>query len=98
MNTYVALLRGIMPMNPNMRPVKSVWAFEKMGFKNVRMVIASGNVVFDSSSKSGVALEKKIEQVLPKLLGFSSITIIRSEDELAKLISKKTVLSTGSWF
>ena len=88
MNIYVALLRGIGPSNPNMHPSKLKWAFEKMGFKNVRTVIASGNVVFESQSKNTATLEKKIETSLPKLLGFSSTTIIRSKDDLKKLISK----------
>jgi uncharacterized protein (DUF1697 family) len=55
----------------------------------VQTVIASGNVVFDSSSKDKPALEKKIETALPKLLGFSSTTIVRSRDELEKLVAKK---------
>lgn len=86
--TYVALLRGIGPRNPNMHPKKLQGAFEKMGFKNVHTVIASGNVVFDFPSKDAAALEAKIEKALLKLLGFTSTTIIRSRDDLAKLIAK----------
>jgi len=90
--TYVALLRGIGPTNPNMHPKKLTEAFEKMGFRNVRTVIASGNVVFDppagGTSKNGAVLETKIEKALPKLLGFSSTTIIRSKEELEKLLKK----------
>lgn len=88
MTTYVALLRGIGPMNPNMRPAKLRQAFEKMGFQNVRTVISSGNVVFDSSSKSASSLEKKIEAALPKLLHFSSTTIVRSKKEIETLSKK----------
>jgi uncharacterized protein (DUF1697 family) len=86
MARYVALLRGIMPMNPNMRGEKLKAAFEGLGFKNVHTVIASGNVVFDSSSKSGSALETKIEKELPKKLGFMSTTMIRSRAELEALV------------
>lgn len=88
MSTYVALLRGIGPINPNMHPKKLKGAFETMVFKNVRTVIASGNVVFESSSKSTAAIETKIEKALPKLLGFNSTTVVRSRDELAKLVAK----------
>lgn len=88
MATYVALLRGIGPLKPNMHPAKLKSAFEKMRFKNVRTVIASGNVVFESLSKDAAALESKIETALPKLLGFFSATIIRSKEELEKLIAK----------
>lgn len=88
MTTYVALLRGIGPTNPNMRPAKLKWGFEEMGFKNVRTVISSGNVVFESSSKSEAALETKIEKALPKILGFASTTIVRSLSDMEKLLSK----------
>lgn len=88
MITYVALLRGIGPTDPNMRPAKLKEAFEKMGFKDVRTVISSGNVVFNSSSKSTSALEKKIEKALPELLGFTSTAIIRSKQEIDALIKR----------
>lgn len=88
MKTYVALLRGIGPTNPNMHPKKLKGAFEKMSFKNVRTVIASGNVVFESPSKNEAVLEKKIEIALPRLLGFSSTTIVRNREELEKMLAK----------
>jgi len=85
---YVALLRGIMPMNPNMKGEKLKGVFESLGFTNVATVIASGNVVFESPSKNIKALEAKIEKALPKQLGFSSTTIIRSREELKALVKK----------
>ena len=88
MTTYVALLRGIMPMNPNMKSEKLKGVFESLGFKNVRTVIASGNVVFETDSKNALALETKIEKALPKQLGFYSTTIVRSQDDLKRLVKK----------
>jgi len=85
---YVALLRGIGPTNPNMHPEKLRKFFESLGLKNVHTVIVSGNVVFDSPSKSATALETKIEKALPKKLGFNSATIIRSRVELERLVKK----------
>jgi uncharacterized protein (DUF1697 family) len=85
---YVALLRGIGPTNPNMHPAKLKKFFEELGFKDVQTVIASGNVVFTSPSKSPQALEKKIEAALPKKLKFTSTTIIRSQKELESLVKK----------
>ncbi|MFZ2555979.1 MAG: DUF1697 domain-containing protein [Minisyncoccia bacterium] len=87
MTTYVALLRGIMPMNPNMRSAKLKEAFEKMGLKNVKTVIASGNVVFDSP-KNAAVLEALIEKSLPELIGFKSTTLIRSTKEIEALVRK----------
>jgi uncharacterized protein (DUF1697 family) len=88
MATYVALLRGIMPQNPNMHGSKLKGVFESLGFTNVVTVIGSGNVVFETKSKNVKALEAKIQAELPKQLGFSSTTIIKSKDELEKLIKK----------
>jgi uncharacterized protein (DUF1697 family) len=85
---YVAMLRGIGPTNPNMRGEKLLSVFVGLGFSNVRTVIASGNVVFDSTSKNQAALEAKIEKELPKRLGFASTTIIRSKGELEALVKK----------
>ncbi|MES2215952.1 MAG: DUF1697 domain-containing protein [Patescibacteria group bacterium] len=82
MTTYVALLRGIGPTNPNMHGSKLKWAFEELGLKEVIPVISSGNVIFKSSSKNSRALGTKIEKALPKLLGFKSSTIVRSQEEL----------------
>lgn len=85
---YVALLRGIMPMNPNMKSTKLKEFFESLGFENVQTVIASGNILFDSPSADITSLEEKIEKELPRRLGFTSSTIIRSQDEIKALIDK----------
>ena len=88
MTTYVALLRGIMPMNPNMKGEKLRQVFESLGFEHVGTVIASGNVVFSSPSKNAAGLEARIEKAFPKRLGFKSTTIIRSCKELEGLVKK----------
>ncbi len=88
MTTYVALIRGIMPMNPNTKSDKLKALFELLGFKNVATVIASGNVVFQTASANSAELETKIEKALTAKLNFTSTVIIRSEDELKKLVTK----------
>src|SRR5687767_7497328 len=85
---YVALLRGIAPMNPNMRNDILRGVFEKLGFAHVQTVISSGNVLFKSDSQDTEKLEKRIEQAIPQELGFSSTTIIRSQEQLQKLVKK----------
>lgn len=71
-------------MFPNQNSASLKAAFEKLGLKNVRTVISSGNVIFDSQSNDVPALESKIEAYWPKL-GFNSTTIIRSIVDLQKL-------------
>jgi uncharacterized protein (DUF1697 family) len=85
---YVALLRGIGPLNPNMRNDKLRKVFEELGFQNVQTVISSGNVLFESPSRNVKAIEASVEKALPKRLGFTSTTIIRSQDELHSLVKK----------
>jgi uncharacterized protein (DUF1697 family) len=88
MTTYVALLRGIGPGNPNMTSAKFKAFFESLGFKNVSTVIASGNIVFDSPSTDGAKIEAKIEKALPLQLGFNRAAIVRSKEELQRLAKK----------
>lgn len=88
MPAYVAFLRGIGPGNPNMRNEKLRELFEFFGFENVRTVISSGNVLFESPARSKRTLEARIEKALPEHLGFSSTTIIRSLDDLQKLVAQ----------
>lgn len=88
MTKYVALLRGIAPTNPNMRNDKLRRVFEKLGFANVKTVVSSGNIVFESPSRSVRKLEDRIEEALPKELGFKSTTIIRSQKQFQQLVDK----------
>lgn len=85
MTKYVALLRGIAPLNPNMRNEKLRGVFESLGFSNVKTVISSGNVLFETSSTDEPALETMIEEALTAQLGFHSTTIIRSHKQLQRL-------------
>lgn len=89
MTTYVALLRGIGPGNPNMRNEKLCKVIEQLGMKNVRSVISSGNIVFESSLTDTAQLEAIIEEAWPRELGFHSTTIVRSSDEIKALLSSR---------
>lgn len=88
MKLYVALLRGIGPGNPNMHQSKLKECFEKIGLKNVHPVIGSGNVVFESDEKDEAKLEAKIESAMTMHLQFTRAAIVRSEDDLKKLVKK----------
>lgn len=88
MTTYVALLRGIAPMNPNMRNEKLRGLFEKLGFTNVRTVISSGNVIFESTSRSAKKLEDRIEAAILAQLAFTSTTIIRSKGQIQQFVDQ----------
>lgn len=89
MPKYVAFLRAI---NVGGHTVKMDYLralFETLDFRNVETFIASGNVIFDSTSKSTGALEKKIESCLREALGYEVATFIRSTAQLADIAQHK---------
>lgn len=80
------MLRGIGPGNSNMTSEKFRSFFEALGFTGVQVVLASGNIIFESTNNDEEALSEHIEKALPQKLGFSRSAIIRSETELQYLI------------
>lgn len=84
MSRYVALLRGVSPMNAKMPELRA--CFEAMGFTNVRTVLASGNVVFDSPGRSEPALVRAIETGMAEQLPRSFPVILRSTKYLQKVL------------
>lgn len=89
MPKYVAFLRAI---NVGGHTVKMDYLrrlFEALAFSDVQSFIASGNIIFDSTSKSTKALEKKIEDHLQAALGYEVKTFIRSTSELMEIARYK---------
>lgn len=86
MPRYVAFLRAINVGGHvvKMDPLRKM--FESIGCSHVETVIASGNVIFDSPSKSAKALEKKIEDHLRKKLGYDVATFLRTPAELGEVV------------
>ena len=82
MPRYAAFLRGI---NIGGRRVKNDAlraCFEHMGFDDVAIHIASGNVVFSSPSRSVAKLTDRIESGLEGSLGFDATTFLRTAEEM----------------
>jgi uncharacterized protein (DUF1697 family) len=84
---YIAFLRGIAPGNPAMRNENLRMVFGKLGYSNVRSVISSGNVLFDSDNKVISELQENIETALFNSLGFHSMTLVRSRQDIRKLLA-----------
>ena len=81
-------MRGIGPSNPNMHGQKLAGAIEKLGFTNAQPLLSSGNVVFESDIQNIAKLEAMIQTQWPKQLGFTSLTIVRSQQQLEALSAK----------
>ncbi len=85
MTAYVALLRGIAPTNPLMRNAELRKVFESLSFTNVRTVISSGNVLFETPSRAPVQVASAIEAALHEHLGAPCSTILRSRRQIDHL-------------
>ena len=83
MTRYAAFLRGV---NLGKRQVKSadlLTAFTAMGFANVKPLLASGNVLFDTDNVDARAIEAALE----KQFGFDIGTVLRSQEQLRALVA-----------
>jgi uncharacterized protein (DUF1697 family) len=87
MTTYVAFLRGINLGKRNVKMDVLRGLFEELGFRNVKTVIASGNVVFDA--KPSKALAQKIEKHLEASLGYDVRTFLRTMDDVERIRDAK---------
>ncbi|HKO42842.1 MAG TPA: DUF1697 domain-containing protein [Pyrinomonadaceae bacterium] len=91
---YVAFLRAINVGGHIVKMDHLRSLFESLGFANVETFIASGNVIFDSKTRSIAALEKKIEKQLQAGLGYEVKTFIRTLDEIADVIRDESFNTT----
>lgn len=85
MPKYIAFLRAINVGGHTVKMDHLRRLFEAMGHSNVETFIASGNVIFSSTSKTPSALEKKIAAQLQASLGYEVATFIRTPSELAAI-------------
>lgn len=83
---YAAFLRGIGPSNPNMHQSKLCGVLAELGFQSPQGVISSGNVVFGTDRTDISAMEAEMEAAWQDKLGFTSLTIIKSQKQLGNLI------------
>jgi uncharacterized protein (DUF1697 family) len=95
--THVALLRGINVGGKNILPMKDLAAiFEAAGCADVRTYIQSGNVIFSAPASSIRKLPEQIAQAIEKRFGFKSPVILRSSDDLTRIIHANPFLKTGA--
>lgn len=84
MPRYIALLRGVSPMNAKMPELKA--CFESAGFSEVRTILSSGNVAFNARSASLATLERRAEKAMQAELGRSFDTFVRPAGFLRELV------------
>jgi uncharacterized protein (DUF1697 family) len=84
---YVSLLRGINVGGNTKVPMADLKkTLNELGFTDVKTLLNSGNVVFESQGKNIHAIKDKVEQNLKQRFGFPITVIIRTAEELKLLV------------
>jgi uncharacterized protein (DUF1697 family) len=84
---YVAFLRGInLGGHRQVRMDELKALFCSMGFQNVRTLLNSGNVLFETREKAKSPLVKKIEEELRKTFGYEVAVILWTIREIQDLV------------
>ncbi len=88
MPRFIAFLRAINIGGGRTVKMKSLQrVFESLGFSAVATFTASGNVVFQTTTKNSKTLERKIETGLREALGYEVSAFVRTDKELAEIVS-----------
>ncbi len=87
MSRHIAFLRAINVGGHSVKMEVLEALFVELGFADTSSFLASGNLIFASRRASSVALEQRIQTRLENTLGFPVATFLRSEAELAELLS-----------
>ena len=88
MNTYIALFRGINVGGNNILPMKPLAELlEKLGCKDVKTYIQSGNVVFNIDNQSKADLAKRLSDAVLEANGFAPKVLLLTSSEFSTAIS-----------
>lgn len=92
---YVAFLRGINVGGNAKVPMSDLKkAFEELGYSNVKTLLNSGNVIFDTKEPEPQILTQEIENKLTQSFGFEVSVIVRTQKEIQELIHSKPFADT----
>ena len=87
MPTHISLLRGInVGGNKQIRMADLKELYESLGFSAVTTYVQSGNVVFDADSADAPALTARIEAAIAGRFGFDVTVLLRSADDLRRIL------------
>lgn len=91
---YIALLRGINVNGQKMIKMPDLKIlFESLGFRDIKIYLQSGNVIFEHEFADISFLTDKIERKINEVFGFDVKVIIRTNDELESIIRNNPLLN-----
>jgi uncharacterized protein (DUF1697 family) len=86
---YAAFLRGINVGGHRLiKMTELARIFTELGLRDVRTVIASGNVVFTSEETDVAELTERIERGLAEALGYPVTVMLRTVEQLRALVGR----------
>ena len=86
---YIAFLRAINAGGHMVKMDRLRVLFEALKLRNVETFIASGNVIFETSSVDEEALTSRVEKHLEKSLGYAVATFLRTPEELQAIADRR---------
>jgi len=98
METYIILLRAVMPTGKNKVPMAQLRVtLEKAGLKNVRTYIQGGNAIVKSSMKAS-DIEKLVHQVIKNDIGVDIIVVARIATQFGKIVENNPFFGEDTFF
>src|SRR5438552_3682368 len=85
---YVALLRGINVGGRIVKMAELKACFEGMGFGDVKTILQTGNVAFESTEKSTERLKKQIETGLTQTFNYPAKVQVFTAAQLQQIIDE----------
>ncbi|MCR5870398.1 MULTISPECIES: DUF1697 domain-containing protein [unclassified Sphingomonas] len=84
---WAALLRGINLGKRQLKSAELKAVVEGLGFTDVKILLASGNVVFTAPGAKAEALEAQIHDELEKQTGLKSEIFVRTPEDMAAVVA-----------
>ena len=86
MSEYIALMRGVNVGGRIIKMADLKTCFEHTGLKNVRTVLQSGNVLFESPASDGSVLRQNIETAVTKQFKYPAIVFVYSQADMLQMV------------
>jgi len=86
MPTYVAFLRGVNVGGRIIKMADLKVCFEKMGFKQAKTILQTGNVIFESDKTDTAKLKGQIEETLTSTFNYPAKVQVIPLEDLRKIV------------
>lgn len=87
-NKHVAFLRGInVGGHKRIKMAELKVALKSLGLKNIKTLLASGNVIFEMSGSDTMELKSMIEDKIVDVFGFQVDVIVRNISEILGMVN-----------